>query len=146
MPDYVVDATAVGFANGDIAGRRPGNVLDRRLRLLESIVNGTHRLRYNNRLLAEYIQLIQLHRNDVIEAFFEVLDDSTRAVLVRRNSLSRQQHARARSQCRWPDHDQHLLAAAIGGDDPTIALTEQRLNQCAAAILAHFDIEVLFLG
>src|SRR6266849_6473172 len=146
MPDCVVDATVVAFSNGNIAGRRPGNVLDRRLTILEQVVTGTRRLRYNPRLLHEYEQLIQQYRNDVIEALFSLLDDTRRSVLVRRNSLSRQDHARATGACGWPSHDQHLLAAALDGADPAIVVTEQRLNQCAQAILQHFAIHIEYLG
>lgn len=146
MPDCVVDATVVAFSNGNIAGRRPGNVLDRRLAVLEQIVRGARRLRYNSKLLHEYEQLIQEYRNDVIETLFNLLDDARRSVLVRRNSLSRQDHAVAKGTCGWPTHDQHLLAAALDGVDPAIVVTEQRLNQCAQAILNHFAIHIEYLG
>jgi hypothetical protein len=146
MPDCVVDASVVGFANGDIAGRRPGNVLDRRLVVLEEVVHGARRLRYNARLLSEYQQLIKRYRNDVIEALFSVLDDAQRSVRVRRNSLSRRDHEKARRACRWPSHDQHLLAAALEGHDPSIVVTEQRLAQCATAILANFEVHIEFVA
>jgi hypothetical protein len=35
MPDSVVDTSTVAFSNGDIAGRKPGNLFDRRLTVLE---------------------------------------------------------------------------------------------------------------
>jgi hypothetical protein len=146
MPDYVVDATVIGFANGDIAARRPGNVLDRRLSVIEQVVRGVRRLRYNRRLLSEYTQLVQEYRNDVIDAFFALLDDSRRAVLVRRSTLSAGDYDTARRSCRWPTHDQHLLAAALGGDDPTIAVTEARHARCAAELLRHFGVHIENLG
>lgn len=119
MPDCVLDASVVALANGDIAARRPGNMLDRRLAVIEHVVSGARRLRYNSRLLAEYEHLIQQHRNDVIYLLFEVLD-SKRSIYVPRNTLSRQHHASATERCRWPSHDQHLLAAALGGNNPVI--------------------------
>lgn len=146
MPDCVVDASVVYLANGDIAGRRPGNVLDRRLSVLEEVASGARRLRYNQKLLSEYIQLVTDRRNDVIDALFTLLDDGRRAVFVRRNTLSRQHHARARERCNWPPHDQHLLAAAVGGDHPSIVVTEDRLNQCAAAVNLHFGIRIEYMG
>src|SRR5215467_12997736 len=109
MPDCVVDAAVVALSNGNIAGRRPGNSLDRRLNVLEQIVRGLRRLRYNPRLLHEYQQVIREHRNDVIEALFELLDDTRRSILVRRNSLSRQDYQTATRACGWPSHDQHLV-------------------------------------
>jgi hypothetical protein len=140
MPDSVVDASAVAFSNGDIAARKPGNLLDRRLTVLEQVANGQRRLRYNPKLRSEYLQIIREHRNDVIELFFAALAD--RGVFVARNTLSRQHHATATARCRWPTHDQHLLAAAMGGDNPTIFVTEQRLADCAARIATAFGIRV----
>lgn len=146
MPDCVVDATVVAFANGDIAGRQPGNVFDRRLLVIEQVVRGARRLRYNPKLLHEYQQLVKRYRNDVIDALFALLDDAQRSVRVSRNNLSRQNHATATRTCRWPSHDQHLLEAALGGDDPTIFVTEQRHARCAPAILKHFAISIEDLG
>ena len=146
MPDCVVDATVVHLSNGDIAGRKPGNMLDRRMSVLEEVVAGARRLRYNQKLFGEYTELVRERRNDVIDALFEVLDDTRRSVRVPRNTLSRQHHERARNRCDWPSHDQHLLAAALDGDNPSIAVTEQRLNQCAGAIFRHFGIRIEYLG
>lgn len=140
MADCVVDASIVHFANTDLAARRPGNVADRRLQVLEQVAGGLRRVRYNQKLLGEYQQLVQERRNDVIEVFFLVLD-SSRAVRVSRSTLSRQDYATARC-CRWPAHDQHLLAAAIGGDDPSIVVTEGKLARCGAKVLRHFAVHL----
>lgn len=144
MPDCVIDATVLAKANGDIAGRRPGNALDRRLTVIEDVGRGSRRLRYNPRLLAEYVQIVQQRRNDAVELFFIVLAD--RSVFVRRNSLSRQHYATATQRCNWPSHDQHLLAAAIEGNDPTIFVTELSHLQCAASVLSHFGVHIADLG
>ena len=144
MPDCVVDATVIAMANGDIAGRRQGNALDRRLTVIEDVARGLRRLRYNPKLHAEYNRIIRQYRNDAVELFFIALAD--RSVLVNRNSLSRQDHALATRTCRWPSHDQHLLAAAIGGQNPTIFVTEGAHAKCAARILAHFGIHIANLG
>jgi hypothetical protein len=144
MPDSVIDATVIGMANGDIAGRRPGNILDRRLQVIEQVVNGARRLRYNAKLLAEYRPLTRVFRNDVIELFFAVLAD--RAVLVRRSTLARQVFHTARNRCDWPRHDQHLLAAALDGDDAIIFVTEFRLARCGPRIFAHFAVRVEHLA
>jgi hypothetical protein len=135
----------VGFANGDLTARRPGNVFDRRLRVIEQVVAGNWRLRYNQKLLDEYLRLIQEYRNDVIELLFGVLD-SQRSVRVPRNTLSSRDHGIATSRCRWPSHDQHLLAAALGGVDPSVFVTEERLARCAPRILSHFAVRVNQLG
>lgn len=144
MADCVLDASVVALANGDITARRPGNVFDRRLAVIEKVGSGALRLRYNSKLLCEYQPLIREYRNDVIELFFAVLAD--RAIRVPRNTLSRQHYARATQRCRWPPHDQHLLAAALGGNDPAIFVTERRLAQCAARVLACFAVHVEHLA
>jgi len=133
------------MANGDLAGRRQGNLLDRRLGAIEQVVTGVRRLRYNPKLLSEYQRLIRDYRNDVVELLF-ILLDSDRAILVRRNKLSRQNYATAITRCRWPSHDQHLLAAALGGVDPVIVVTESHHSRCAQSILAHFAVHVEHLG
>ena len=140
MPDCVLDATVVAMANGNIAGRRPGNAFDRRLRVVEQVVRGTLRLRYNSKLLGEYLPLVQEFRNDVIEVFFTLLVD--RGVLVKRNTLSRQGHAIAVKRCRWPSHDQHLLAAALGGMEPALFVTEMLHDTCGACIYRNLAIRV----
>ncbi len=145
MPDCVLDASVVALSNGDLAGRRPGNVFDRRLNVIEQVVAGARRLRYNQKLLGEYRRLIRDYRNDVIELLFFVLD-SDRAVLVSRSTLSRQNYDRATLQCRWPSHDQHLLAAALDGADPSIFVTEVRLADCARRVFAYFAVHVELLG
>jgi len=141
MPDCVLDASVVAYSNGDLIGRRPGNLLHRRLLVIEQVCTGRLRLRYNAKLLHEYQELIKDHRNDIIELFFAVLD-SEQTVLVRRNVLSRQHHATATRKCRWPSHDQHLLAAAIGGDRPSVFVTETQLAACGPKIYAHFSVHV----
>jgi hypothetical protein len=145
MPDCVLDASVVALSNGDLAGRRSGNMLDRRLLVLEEVIADHRRLRYNARLLGEYQRLIQDYRNDVIELLFRVLD-SDRSVRVSRNNLTSQNHAMATRRCRWPSHDQHLLAAALDGVDPSIFVTEDRLARCAAQILTHFDVHITRLA
>jgi hypothetical protein len=144
MPDCVIDATVIAMANGDIAGRRPGNTLDRRLTVIEQVGRGLRRLRYNTKLQGEYERIVRQYRNDAVELFFIVLAD--RSVFVTRNTLSRQDHATATQRCQWPGHDQHLIAAALEGDDPTIFVTEPLHVQCAPKILAHFRIHVADLG
>jgi hypothetical protein len=141
MADSVIDTTVLAFSNAEIAARRPGNAFDIRLRVLEDIVSGTRRLRYNSRLLGEYIDHVDEHRNDVIEMFFSLLDSSA-AVLVRRNTLSRQHFNLATNDCNWPSHDQHLLAAAIDGVASAVFVTEERLACCRAAIKRRLGIDV----
>ena len=108
--------------------------------MIQEVGCGARRLRYNTKLRCEYEQVVRQYRNDAIELFFAVLADS--ALFVPRNNLSRQDYATARDRCRWPGHDQHLLAAALGGDDPTIFVTEECHARCAPCILARFGTRV----
>jgi hypothetical protein len=140
MNDTVFDTTVVAFSNTHLSARRRGNSLDTRLRLLEGTIRGDFRVRYNAKLLNEYEQHVRQHRNDVIEMFFAVLD-SERAVLVKKNSLSRQEFNLARNH-RWPSHDQHLIAAALGGCQTHIYVTEAALVACASGIYRVFRIRV----
>lgn len=139
MDDAVIDATVLAFANGPI-GPKPGGALGRCLPMIRQIVDGQWRCRYNKTLLHEYEQLIATHRNDIIIAFFIILD-SPRALLAR-NNLRRQEYARAR-EIGWPTHDHHLLAAAIGGVNPSIVVTEKKLAILHAQARRRFGVSVL---
>ena len=140
MSDAVFDATVVSFANSTLAGRRPGTSAERRFNLLNGAVRGRMRIRYNSKLLTEYTQHVRESRNDVIHIFFGLLD-SQRAIRVPKNTLSRQDYQRAAAE-RWPHHDQHLLAAALGGDRPCVYVTEAQLANCAAGIQRIFRVRV----
>ncbi len=144
MTDCVIDATVVYKANGAITGRRAGNMFDKRLAVIEQVGSGVRRLRYNGKLLKEYEQVMRTPRNDVIELFFAKLTDT--AVLVSRSTLSTPHYDKAVSKCGWPSHDQHLLAAAINGVNPSIVVTEHNHVKCAACILKHFAISIEDLG
>ncbi len=139
MSNTVYDTTLVAYANGAIAGRKPGNVLDRRLRSIEKFLQGTRVAWSNTKLQAEYFQKIKEHRNDVIEAFFIRLVDHGR--LAKRNTLSRQEYARAK-KLGWPSHDQHLLAAALEAGAATICVTENSLAVCAAGLRREFTTAI----
>jgi peptide methionine sulfoxide reductase MsrB len=94
--------------------------------------------------MGEYERLTKERRNDVIELFFTAL--SERAILVKKSTLSRQHYQKAKGKCGWPGHDQHLIAAAIGGTDPHIVVTEQMHVKCAACVLKSFAIHIEYLG
>jgi hypothetical protein len=140
MNDAVLDATVVSFANSTLAGRLPGTSAERRFNLLDRAVRGKMRIRYNPKLLREYTDHIREHRNDAIRVFFDLLD-SEGAIRVQTNTLSRQRYLRA-AEVRWPRHDQHLLAAALGGNRPCVYVTEKKLANCAAGIHRIFDVHV----
>jgi hypothetical protein len=140
MSDAVFDTSVVAYANSDIVNRKLGGALDQRLILLEGAATRKVRIRYNDKLILEYAQHVRRCRNDVIELFFAVLD-SAAAVRAPRNTLSRQHHQLA-DALRWPCHDEHLLAAAIGGDSPSIYVTEEQLARPAAEVFRIFRIHV----
>jgi hypothetical protein len=140
MSDAIFDATVVSFANSTLAGRRPGTSAERRFNLLDGAAKGRVRIRYNTKLLTEYVDHIRERRNDAIRVFFDLLD-SGGAIRVQKSTLSRQDWQRARAQ-RWPRHDQHLLAAAVDGDRPSLYVTERRLANCSAGIQRIFGVYV----
>jgi hypothetical protein len=140
MTNTVYDTTVVVYANADLIGRRSGNRLDRRLRVLEEFIQGSRIAFYNKKLFKEYEDHLSNQRNDVIEVFLIQLIDT--GSYVRRSTLSRQNFDRA-SRSNWPAHDQHLLAAAIEATGVTIFVTENHLACCANSIRREFDIEVV---
>lgn len=140
--DTVYDTTVVAYSNGQLSGRRPGNAMDRRLGYLEAFIAGNRRALYNSKLLQEYTRQVRERRNDVIENFLTLLADT--GMLVPKSQLSKRDFGRAR-EVRWPSHDQHLLAAALGGTDATILVTEKALAQCAAGVKREFEATVLLL-
>lgn len=141
MTDCVIDATIIGLSNDELANRVQGNSLDHKLQIVEQVTSGIRRVRYNSKLLNEYERLVGQYQNDVIHLFFIILD-SPRAFRVGRNSLSRQHHASAVNDCGWPSHDQHLIAAALDGIDPSIFVTEFHHAICASRIWRHFAIRI----
>jgi hypothetical protein len=58
MADSVIDTSVVSMANGQIAGRRRGNALDRRLSAIEDVAYGRRRIRYNPNPLVEYQRIV----------------------------------------------------------------------------------------
>jgi hypothetical protein len=140
MHDCVFDASFVAKANGLLVGERPGNLLHRRLTAMRSVASGQSRVRYNRKLFQEYAEHVREHRNDVVEQFFELLD-SAQAVRVGRNTLRSHEIAKA-NDCRWPAHDRHVLAAAIGGTDVVIHVTENPIGGCAASVHRIFGFHV----
>jgi hypothetical protein len=121
--DTVVDATVVVFANNALAIGDSG-VLGRCLTIISEVIHDERRCRYNSKLLGEYIMHVGRQPSDFVHLFFGVLE-SSRAVLGR-NSLCPGDRERAESM-KWPSHDRHLLAAAVGGENPCIMVTERRL-------------------
>lgn len=139
MADTVFDASFVAVSRGNLSGRRPGNVLDRRLRKIEEFLRGARIAWYNDRLLTEYVEHLKGDRNDVIQAFLIRLADVGKRT---RSTLSRPNYVKART-ARWPTHDHHVIAAAIEADNCTIFVTETALENCAAAIKRTFSIIVV---
>ena len=138
-PHTVYDTCLLVLANGMLTGRKRGSLLDKRLGAIERFINGDTIARFNNKLLGEYERKVLTHRNDIIELFFTFLARDGKKVA--RSSLSRQQHSEARG-ARWPDHDQHLLAAAIGGTRSLIVTTEKALEICSHSIRSRFGVVV----
>jgi hypothetical protein len=140
MPECVFDTSFIRLANDSLFGEKKGNLLNRRLVPLRQVVAGQSRLRYNRKLLNEYTQQVSVRHNDIVEQLF-VLLDSPQAILVKKNALSRQDKSKANG-CRWPTHDQHVLAAAIGGTDVVIHVTEGALGACSRDVKRVFGFHI----
>src|SRR6266511_2115767 len=140
MSDCVFDTSFVATANGSLTGEKKGTLLHRRLTEIRKVVDRENRVRYNPKLLTEYMTVVKKRRNDVVDQFFELLD-SDRAVRLKTNTLRHADKTKA-NDCRWPTHDQHVLAAAIGGTEVSIHVTENALGACAAAIKRVFGFKV----
>ena len=139
MDDAVIDATVVAYANGPISAN-PKGALARCLPVIRRILDGQWRCRYNARLLTQYGDQVKATRNDFIDMFFELLDSG---LAVRGpNSLRHHEYAKAR-KIRWPTHDHLLLAAAIGGNNPRIVVTEPRLAQLSDLARREFGVTVV---
>ena len=140
MRDTVYDTSFVAYSNGELAGRKANNVLDRRLSKIEEFVEGKRVAWYNDKLLGEYRDKVRRTRNDVIETFLIRLADAGRRAA--RSRLSRTNYAKA-LKAQWPSHDQHLLAAAIEGTRATIFVTEKVLEDCAKSAKREFGFSVV---
>lgn len=139
MADAVIDTTVLAFANGP-CGPVLAGALARCLPYVSKVTAGAWRCRYNKKLLAEYISKVRKPRNDLVAAFLTILD--TRQAFLAKNSLSHSEYVRAK-RIRWPTHDHHLLAAAVGGIEPSIVVTEYKLAQLHTQAKREFGVSVL---
>ena len=140
MGECVFDTSFIFLANGQLAGERPGNLLNKRLSAIRRVVDRRARPRYNQKLLTEYQDKIRVYRNDVIELFVAILDTEA-AINVKTNRLKRADLDKAQ-KCGWPLHDQHVLAAAIGGNKVVIHVTENALGACSSKVKRLFGVSV----
>lgn len=142
MAECVFDASVVGYANNplEVSVIESGVSLVQIVDALESVVIGHRRLRCNPKLLTEYSRLLRVKRNDLIEQFVALLD-SPQTIMLKSSSLRNHEKVKAKN-CKWPSHDQHVLAAAIGGTDVAIYVTEAFLGGCAEKVWRIFRIRV----
>lgn len=137
--DTVYDTTVIACSNQELAERQLNPELNRRLDVIEQFITAERTAWYNDKLLKEYVDHLGTNQNDVIHMFMMQLAD--RGIWCKRYSLSRQHHAVAQ-EAGWPNHDQHLLAAAIEGHRTTIFVTEDLHANCAKKIKREFKISV----
>lgn len=138
----VYDACVIGKSNRSIKNRKQDNALDKRLSAIELFLSGKKGACYNTKLREEYVSLTRTIVNDVVSSFMVLLTEKGHRV--KQSTLSTSDYALAR-EAAWPGHDQHLLAAAIGGGAVTIFSTENRLGRSSAAIKRRFGISVALL-
>lgn len=140
MNDAVIDTAVVSLANADLSNKPLTGKFKSRLEKIELCIKKKSRLRINDKLRTEYLDHLSNIRNDYVALFIQMLDTDS-VVKARRSTLSRQDHQTATS-CRWPSHDQHLLAAAIGGNRVKLWVHESAHTQCAACIRRRFSVRV----
>jgi hypothetical protein len=138
MDDTVIDVTVVAYANGPVLPPLKGAIA-RCLPAIVKIIDGKLRCRYNYKLLADYEEHVRIRRNDYIVAFFRIIDSPL--ACKGKNNLRSHEYAKAR-RIRWPTHDHYLLAAAIGGVNPSILVTEDALAALHAQAKREFGISV----
>ena len=138
MSDAVVDASVIGMTDEDLLAQGSEDSIRRRVKLIDDCANKKLRLRCNPTLEGEYSRILKDSNKDLHILFLGALESAFR---VTKNKLDR--HAYLRSlDAGWPSHDQHLLAAAIGGTRPTIYVTEKKLFSCATKVKREFSISV----
>ena len=140
MSDSVVDTSFIAMANEELAEVGQNELLHRRISAIGNIVDGKDRLRVNPKLLKEYEPHIRERRNDIVDQFVALLD-APETIKLSSSSLRKADNVRA-NDCRWPTHDKHLLAAAMGGEAVTIHVTENALALCARDVRRVFGFKV----
>lgn len=109
---------------------------------LSKIQEGKETVYYNAKLFAEYIKWFEKAEDgDLVSVFAFLLDSVGKRG---KNSLSRQEAQKARD-ARWPGHDDHLIAAGLGGpSDRDLLTTEGALHATRTdRVLRHFRTHVL---
>lgn len=135
MNNTVYDTKLIATVNCPLSARRANTVLNRRIEIVEESVGQKQRTiaRYNWKLWSEYEKHIKDYRNDIIILFFSKLADIGIRVSV--CTLRRQHWNKIRNH--WPSHDQHLIAAAIGGCQTSHCYNRKSPRKCCCIIIAR---------
>jgi len=145
MAEAVYDSSFIGYANVSLddptAERR--EFLRQLVAAIALVVSGQTSLRWNKALRTEYDDIVKVHQNDAVDQFFAILT-SENATFVAKNSLRKHENVRAHD-CNWPQHDRHLIAAAIDGTNVTIHVTERRLGVCTERMWRILRIRVNYV-
>jgi hypothetical protein len=146
MAESVFDASFIGYANSSLDDPTPHRreFLRQLLNAITSVISRQSNLRCNQKLLSEYEGHLKVRRNDVIDQFITILDSEETVKLS--GSTLRSPHKARANDCRWPSHDQHVLAAAIDGTNVTIHVTERVLGLCAQDIWRKFRIRINYVA
>ena len=142
MPEEcVVDTTVLQKANAPITKpvARSGQFA-RRLDVLQAILDGRIVVLYSRRLIHEYEEHVKEPRNDLVRAFFELLDDVGRATQ-NWHPLTGDVKAKAR-KCRFPREDYHVLRTAIRENPSTIVTEEERMLRTDACIYRTLRVHI----
>lgn len=144
MPSLcVIDTMVLRKANAPLDNRPPkeGRAFAKRVALLRRIRGGELQVLISSQLMREYREQVLQPRNDVVTAFFALLDDPNRS----RPNWAPWSGGRKEQQnkCRFPGEDTHVLRTAHVEDEPsTIFSEESRMLKTDACIHRNFGVHI----
>lgn len=140
--ECVVDTNVLQKANATLKkAPKEGRDITKRLHLLRRIGSGELKVLFSPQLLAEYNRHITPPRNDLIKSFLELITSGQRAI-PNWPSPWRTTRLQAR-QCRFPEHDDHVLRTAIRRDPSTIFTEEGPMLATADCIYRRLSIRIV---
>ncbi len=141
-PHCVVDTQVVGYANSPVTSHVSPSQRSR-WTLLRHICGGRVKALISPKLRHEYEQRFRNEKkSEIVQEFIKTVDEHG----VRNYAAFAHHHVARSDECRFPQHDRHLLRTAHGVDGSVIAAEEDALLQTADCIRHAFDIRILTPG
>jgi predicted nucleic acid-binding protein len=137
----VVDTNVLQKANAPLGPViKEGRKIRRRLELLSQIRRREVTILYSRQLVHEYRTQIQHPRNEFVRAFFEVITGGANAIFNWRTPW-RSDRVIAR-ECRYPDHDDHVLRTALHDDSTTIYTEDEPMLRAGECIYRRLRVRI----